>query len=168
MSDALKLLFIKVSIDVPFLLGGALLTPFFILSSGTGRPLMAAPPGSSRFSSVFPRLPPHPAIADRRIDLSARQYLMFIIPASFCKSTLLTALLFFSPPSSPRLLNVRFGQLLSSQTLFLSQHIGSKVSFIPSDSSSSVSSAQEGSAVRLDVQRWLVPLKNFRLLFSGI
>lgn len=36
--------------------------------------------------------PPTPVIADRRIDLSAAQYLMFIILASFCKSTLLTAL----------------------------------------------------------------------------
>lgn len=104
-------------------------------------------------------------IADRRIDLSARQYLMFIILASFCKSTSLTALLFFSPPASSRLLTVRFGQLLSGQTLFLSQHIGSKVSFISSDSSCSVSSIQGGSAVRSDAQRWLVPLKNFRLLF---
>lgn len=70
---------------------------------------------------------------------------MFIILASFCKISLLTALFvcFFLLPD----------RLASDfvRAVFLSQRIGSKVSFIYSDSSGSVSATQEGSAVSLDV-----------------
>lgn len=65
----------------------------------------------------------------------------------------------YHPPPSSSLLTLGFCQLarqpfhawLPDGAVVLSRLIPSKVSFIYSDSSSSVSAAQEGSAVRLDV-----------------
>lgn len=69
-----------------------------------------------------------------------------------------TIVLFITPPLS-RPLTLGFCQLarqpfhawLPDRAVFLSRLILSKVSFIYSDSSGSVSAAQEGSAVRFDV-----------------
>lgn len=82
---------------------------------------------------------------------------MVTVVLIFVGETIVLFIIPLPPPSRP--LTLGFCQLarqpfhawLPDRAVFLSQLIPSKVSFIYSDSSGSVSVAQEGSAVRLDV-----------------
>lgn len=123
----------KVRIDGPLFLGGSLLMLlglFFLLVLGSS----TVPVGCCLVSS---------ANDDCCIDRSRRD----------------NSSIYHPPPPSSSLLTLGFCQLarqpfhawLPDRAVVLSRLIPSKVSFIYSDSSSSVSAAQEGSAVRLDV-----------------